>query len=373
MADEIRQYDLPPAGDISDTDTLTGTKGSNIGDDRKFSWGLIKTKLREIFSTVQNAVISGGTILVESSNVLVADVTYRIDGYIFNALAVVEPVVNSASGMQRFVAFFGTTDSQIIKVEGVEGVTATMPVQPEHTVLIGYVLVSDGGIGVPQVDYSQYVTNSYLSTIIDTISGVFKGKITTASLTSNRTHTLQNKDGILAHLSDIMGGRIAVDVNNPTQNALYIEPDISGRRVFYGSPSVSVATVNFNYAGGVEGVRGLGMIVGFYIFWGGSSFGLTRTAANDMQYNSGNNTNSEANGRHLFYVSDGLGGFNSNLLVAAINRKGLIAKSFNLQALNTAPSSATDTGTVGEIRYTSEYIYVCVGTNTWKRTPLTTW
>ncbi len=41
--------------------------------------------------------------------------------------------------------------------------------------------------------------------------------------------------------------------------------------------------------------------------------------------------------------------------------------------LNTAPSSATDTGIAGEIRYTSDYIYVCVATDTWKRTPLTTW
>lgn len=40
---------------------------------------------------------------------------------------------------------------------------------------------------------------------------------------------------------------------------------------------------------------------------------------------------------------------------------------------NVAPSSSTDTGTKGEIRYTSDYIYVCIATDTWKRTPLTTW
>ena len=47
--------------------------------------------------------------------------------------------------------------------------------------------------------------------------------------------------------------------------------------------------------------------------------------------------------------------------------------SFKISSLNTAPSSASDTGTTGEIRYTSDYIYVCTATNTWKRTALTTW
>lgn len=46
---------------------------------------------------------------------------------------------------------------------------------------------------------------------------------------------------------------------------------------------------------------------------------------------------------------------------------------FTLSALNTAPSSATDTGTTGEIRIDAGYIYVCVATNTWVRSALTTW
>jgi hypothetical protein len=44
-----------------------------------------------------------------------------------------------------------------------------------------------------------------------------------------------------------------------------------------------------------------------------------------------------------------------------------------VSALNTAPSSASDTGTLGEIRITAGYIYVCIATNTWVRTALTSW
>jgi len=40
--------------------------------------------------------------------------------------------------------------------------------------------------------------------------------------------------------------------------------------------------------------------------------------------------------------------------------------------LNIAPASATATGTTGEIRFTADHIYVCVATNTWKRTAIST-
>ena len=49
------------------------------------------------------------------------------------------------------------------------------------------------------------------------------------------------------------------------------------------------------------------------------------------------------------------------------------ADSFKVEGLNTAPSSATDYGKQGEIRYTADYIYVCVTENNWKRTALTSW
>ena len=39
----------------------------------------------------------------------------------------------------------------------------------------------------------------------------------------------------------------------------------------------------------------------------------------------------------------------------------------NIAALNTAPASATATGVLGEIRFTADHIYVCVGTSSWKR------
>lgn len=39
----------------------------------------------------------------------------------------------------------------------------------------------------------------------------------------------------------------------------------------------------------------------------------------------------------------------------------------------TAPATASSTGIAGQIRYDANYLYVCVATDTWKRTALTTW
>lgn len=38
-----------------------------------------------------------------------------------------------------------------------------------------------------------------------------------------------------------------------------------------------------------------------------------------------------------------------------------------------APASASDTGTQGEIRLGTSYIYVCTATDTWKRVAISTW
>ena len=57
-----------------------------------------------------------------------------------------------------------------------------------------------------------------------------------------------------------------------------------------------------------------------------------------------------------------------------VNNAGDVAcTQYKLNALNTAPTDSEDTGTTGEIRYTSDYIYVCVATNSWKRSQLTSW
>lgn len=63
---------------------------------------------------------------------------------------------------------------------------------------------------------------------------------------------------------------------------------------------------------------------------------------------------------------------NSNVTLTRLRGKA-VADQLAIQALNTAPASATATGTLGEIRIDANYIYVCVATNSWKRVAIAAW
>ena len=51
----------------------------------------------------------------------------------------------------------------------------------------------------------------------------------------------------------------------------------------------------------------------------------------------------------------------------------VLADGYRVSAMQTAPSSRGDTGTLGEIRVTADYIYVCYATNSWKRVAISQW
>jgi hypothetical protein len=78
----------------------------------------------------------------------------------------------------------------------------------------------------------------------------------------------------------------------------------------------------------------------------------------------------------LRVFSDGNVGIGTNLANAffKLDVAGTIrGTQYNLSALNTAPASATATGTLGEIRIDANHIYVCTATNVWKRAAIVTW
>jgi hypothetical protein len=62
---------------------------------------------------------------------------------------------------------------------------------------------------------------------------------------------------------------------------------------------------------------------------------------------------------------------------ATLETENVVFPNLALTTLNlsnaTAPPSATDTGTVGEIRFDADYMYRCTATDTWKRVAIATW
>lgn len=69
------------------------------------------------------------------------------------------------------------------------------------------------------------------------------------------------------------------------------------------------------------------------------------------------------NGVNGIFFGNGATGYN-----ARVSSDGkYFGSQYYLNAMNIAPASSTDTGTTGEIRYTSTYIYLCTSTNNWVR------
>jgi hypothetical protein len=67
-------------------------------------------------------------------------------------------------------------------------------------------------------------------------------------------------------------------------------------------------------------------------------------------------------------------GINTSTPLQLLDVNGVAqANQFKLSTLNTAPATATSTGTLGEIRIDASYIYVCITTNSWKRAAIATW
>jgi hypothetical protein len=57
------------------------------------------------------------------------------------------------------------------------------------------------------------------------------------------------------------------------------------------------------------------------------------------------------------------------------NSGGVLTLSTQALVVDTSvvPGSASDTGIAGQVAWDTGYFYVCVDTDTWKRTPLSTW
>jgi hypothetical protein len=58
--------------------------------------------------------------------------------------------------------------------------------------------------------------------------------------------------------------------------------------------------------------------------------------------------------------------------VAVFANTGFYTSALNVTTSFT-PASSSATGVAGQIAWDSNYVYVCIATNTWKRSPIGTW
>jgi hypothetical protein len=115
----------------------------------------------------------------------------------------------------------------------------------------------------------------------------------------------------------------------------------------------------------------LGYFAGFQTTTGAGNIYIGKDAGNNVSYATLSNKLVIGNNTTLPLL-DGTMATTAASQSLTVNG-ALTTPQYKLSALNTAPTSATATGTTGEIRIAADFIYVCVATNTWVRTALTTW
>ena len=214
----------------------------------------------------------------------------------------------------------------------------------------GEVLIGDpfGGVGISvDVDNEEIKIQSYMNIEIGDVVEIADGTL----------YTLQAGDG---HY--FKGGDLHVDdnlqvVQNFSSSGIKTTGNPGNQIIDIGDPiAAGYDGINIDQAGEEVVVQSAGSVL----------LGDSQGIADDTLLRV-----VQAEG---FYFENGLVSIGAVTPSEKLEVNGNVkANQYKLSALNTAPSSATDTGALGEIRVVADYIYVCIATNTWVRTPLTTW
>ena len=178
-------------------------------------------------------------------------------------------------------------------------------------------------------------------------------------------------------LSTSGGGGIFLQTSGTTRLSVDNASTMNlGTASYYGMAVIKnglANTVQYLYGGGGENYTLYRNSSGYQVAIGGDAVGAATF------YAKGTNANLSATDIKMkIYPSGGLvlqnGGTFTDDATNIVQVNGSVkATQYRLSALNTAPASASDTGTLGEIRITSGYIYICTATNTWVRAALSTW
>lgn len=232
---------------------------------------------------------------------------------------------------------------------------------------IGSVNVDPNGEGVIRArqisadrDTTYFFTPEYITINSNVISGGSGQTNIYMDASTTRTLYLPYNSGVMALFSEITMSNASQGGNTiglNSGNAIVVNNNVGGWTSFWG-------------AGGGNSIR-------FRI----ENPGVTRLSMEGTGFTSTNlSTNSQAS-----INSDGTLLLDNTTSKRAILRQGPSQSATPITidlplvsgALPTigivAPASATDTGTVGEIRVTSTFIYTCIATNTWVRSVAATW
>jgi len=220
---------------------------------------------------------------------------------------------------------------------------------------------------ITRIDYSNNRQISQLPETVTYLSGstvfglpfnqLLSGPdLTTSGITNTYT-------GVISTFSGNSATTVYTWYNNEMQTAINslsaITPINSGitqnTGILFSGDSTSIIdgnTVNLRYSGISFDITPITMIVTSGGTYSGTSYSnnLTFYSAGTLDYT----------GRTIWVDVSGI-----------TRTQTLLTNNLQLIGLNNPPASSSDTGTIGQIKIDGNYIYVCVGTNSWKRVALT--
>jgi hypothetical protein len=242
------------------------------------------------------------------------------------------------------------------------------------TDLYGFFMQPDITAGTV-TNLAQFRANNPLGTgIISNLYGLFVPELTRGTSQNYAVFT-QGATPSLFSGNTYFGSRIGIGTITPTTAQEIVDTN-------------KMTGTNGNFS--VKSSDSQAANLGGQITLGGSYSGTLRTVFGGIAGRKANSTNNDIGGYLALLYSNVYTGLtegarlneSGNLLVNTTADNGIdklqingtiSATQYKLSALNTAPASATATGTLGEVRITATHIYVCTATNTWVRTALSTW
>lgn len=192
-------------------------------------------------------------------------------------------------------------------------------------------------------------------------------------------NTFGGGTGTVTTITSVAGNGISLNITNPTTTP---QLTVVGTDL---TPTTLVASGQITTGGNIRPSSSDAVSIG------STSLQYINVYSNNFLSKSGSSMNiGTAGANSFFFVSNGtqvgkIDPSSHNWIIQngstftddAINRLQVTgsvkASQYRLSAFNTAPTSATDTGTPFEVRITATFIYVCTATNTWVRTALSTW
>lgn len=266
-------------------------------------------------------------------------------------------------------------------IAGNKGLLGTLTIAQGTTTLTPLIFQSGSLNTTPVIGAFEFLVDKYYA-VITTSSARKEFAMFDLTLNTNQVPYMGSAGRLIANagftFTSVVGGKLSVGTATSTANLnIGATAQSSGNNplaIFTGvthtsqTASTELIDVNFNLARSIQFATGAkatqrAMLIQAPTYSAVGASVITDGATFEISGAPTAGTNITITNPYAFRVSSGNSFFNGDI----------IGSKYRLSALNTAPSSATDTGTLGEIRWASGFVYLCVSTNSWQRSALSSW